>query len=61
MPSSRKKLGEPEGGAVAPSRSEGSRLASLVPSRKHCAVAVLPDSIAVRSKAHAAGPTNAPP
>ena len=61
VPSSMKKLGEPAGGGVEPSRSDGSRLASLVPSWKHCPVAAAPASIAVRSSAQAAGPAKDPP
>ncbi len=61
VPSSKKKLGEPAGGAVLPSRSAGSKLASLVPFWKHCIVAALPASIAVRFMAQACGPMNKPP
>ncbi len=61
VPSSKKKLGEPVGGAVVPSKSAGSKLASLVPFWKHCIVEALPASIAVRFKAQACGPINEPP
>ena len=47
-----KKLGEPAGGNVLPSKSEGSKPPKLVPSWKHCCVAAAPFNIAVRSNAH---------
>src|SRR5438046_232241 len=63
-----KTLGAPDGGArvepdapVAPSRSDGSRLATPVLRLKHWAVAELPASLAVRSKAQAAAPLNETP
>jgi hypothetical protein len=61
VPSSKKKLGEPAGGAVVPSKSAGSKLASLVPLWKHCMVAAVPASIAARFRAQACGPINGPP
>src|SRR5258706_15766294 len=46
-----KKFGEPAGGAVVPSRSEGSKHPKLLLSWKHCCVAAQPANIAVRSRA----------
>src|ERR1035437_9026064 len=54
-----KKSGELAGGAVVPSRSDGSRLANEVLSWTHCCVAVgSPARIFVRSRAHALAPAN---
>src|SRR5689334_18453416 len=50
------KAGEPEGGRVVPSRSEGSRLGA--PELKHCMVAAAPASIFARSNAQTVLPTN---
>src|SRR5260370_33600635 len=51
---STKKLGEPDGGSVLPSRSEGSRLATLL--WKQICVAAAPASIAARFSAQAPRP-----
>src|SRR5260370_36398468 len=61
VPSSKKKLGEPAGGAVLPSRSAGSKLASLGPFWKHCIMAALATRIAVRVLVHAFRPVKEPP
>src|SRR3954469_11769281 len=53
-----KKFGDPAGGAVAPSRSEGRRLATLEGCWKQTWVAGAPASMAVRLYAHASAPTN---
>src|SRR5438128_9884972 len=57
VPKLRKKLGDPAGGGVAPSRSEGKRLSMLEFNWKHCAVAASPASICARSNAHTPAPT----
>src|SRR5436189_3378519 len=55
--SSIRKLGEPAGGPAPPSRSEGSRLYSVVASVKHTRAGdAAPASIAVRANAQASGP-----
>src|SRR5262245_52539250 len=51
-----RKLGEPFGGGVEPSRSEGKRLSKVELSCTHCAVAGAPVSIAARSNAHTRAP-----
>src|SRR5258708_38957634 len=61
VPSSKKKLGEPAGGAVLPSRAAGSKLASLVPLLKHCIVAAPPTNLPLRFMAQGCGPKNQPP
>ncbi len=53
---STKKLGDPVGGSVLPSRSDGKRLATLGGFWKQILVAELPASMAARSKAHACAP-----
>src|SRR5713101_9127643 len=55
-PISTKKLGDPAGGNVLPSRSEGNRLATLGGFWKQIMAAELPASMAARSKAHACAP-----
>src|SRR5258708_28813412 len=50
------KLGEPAGGAIVPSRSDGSTPPKLELSWKHCCVAAVPLSIALRSKAQSLAP-----
>src|SRR5216684_8894189 len=57
LPKLTKKLGDPAGGAVTPSRSEGSRLATLDACWKQTIVAAAPLSIAVRLNAQALAPT----
>src|SRR6516165_212862 len=52
------KLGAPAGGAVVPSRSDGSRLDTLDGCWKQTAVAALPASMFARSYAHAMAPAN---
>src|SRR5262249_20351285 len=52
------KFGEPDGGAVAPSRSEGSSPPKVELSEKHCCVALWPASICDLSKAHVSAPRN---
>src|SRR5438105_11323884 len=68
VPKFAKTFGAPDGGAavepdapVAPSRSDGSRLATQVFRLKHWPVAAPPASIAARSNAHAAAPLNETP
>src|SRR5438445_12764664 len=60
-PKLRRKFGEPAGGAVGPSRSEGSTPPKLVLSWKHCCVAAAPASMAVRSKAQSLAPAKDEP
>src|SRR5258708_383989 len=57
----RKKLGDPAGGAVDPSRSEGSRPPKELLSWKQTCVAGIPARIAALSKAHARPPTKVLP
>src|SRR6266851_4864937 len=53
----KRKFGEPAGGGVAPSRSEGKRLANALESWKHTnAGAATPLNMATRSHAHASAP-----
>src|SRR5438067_5725411 len=68
VPKLAKTLGAPIGGArlepdapVAPSRSDGSRLATPLLRLKHWPTAGLPASIAARSNAQAAAPLNETP
>src|SRR5712692_10174163 len=60
-PKLKRKFGEPAGGAVAPSRSEGSTPPKLELSWKHCCVAAAPASMEVRSKAQSLAPANVVP
>src|SRR5437867_3503420 len=56
------KFGEPAGGAIAPSRSEGSRLANALVSWKHTnAGAATPCVMAMRSHAHVSAPVKVLP
>src|SRR5258708_14266744 len=57
LPKNIRKLGEPAGGAVVPSRSEGSSPPTELPSWKHTCVAAAPLSMAVRLYAQASEPT----
>src|SRR5947207_7262179 len=52
------KLGDPAGGALLPSRSDGRRPPKLDPSWKHCCVAAAPDNIALRFRAQTFEPAN---
>src|SRR5258708_24583969 len=58
VPKFSRKFGEPAGGAVALSRSEGRTPPKALVSWKHCCVAGCPLSIDVRSKAHSLLPWN---
>src|SRR5205085_4205746 len=54
-----RKFGEPIGGAVAPSRSEGRRLANAFDRWKHTnAGAATPFTMPMRSHAHVSAPVN---
>src|SRR5690242_13481050 len=61
VPYESRKFGEPDGGGVDPSRSEGNRLPYDVLSWTHCCVAACPDSILARSYAHTSGPSKLAP
>src|ERR1043166_985243 len=53
-----RKFGDPAGGGVVPSRSDGNRLSKSAPTCTHCAVAGRPLSIAARSSAHTIAPSD---
>src|SRR5436190_7231414 len=61
VPKLSRKFGDPLGGGVDPSRSDGSRLPKDELRVKHCWVAARPSSIFARSYAQACGPRNCVP
>src|SRR5712691_573353 len=61
VPKLRRKFGDPLGGGVGPSTSEGRRLPNDELRVKHCCVAAWPWSIFARSYAQACGPRNCVP